>query len=84
MGLLDGLEKAINEQGSATMLKEHIQVANDQYAELEKKFHQAVESNVTLEREKQEFELANYKLREEISRLEKIIKKLDDYIGSSE
>lgn len=38
MGLLDGLEKLINEHGSAAILKERIALANDQYAALEKKF----------------------------------------------
>lgn len=38
MGLLDGIEKLINEHGSAAILKERIALANDQYAVLEKKF----------------------------------------------
>jgi septal ring factor EnvC (AmiA/AmiB activator) len=84
MDLLDGLEKLIDEQASTTMLKESIALANHQYAELEKKFKQAVESNITLEREKQEFELSNYKLKAEISKLETIIKKLEDCLGKSE
>ncbi|MBI3780281.1 MAG: hypothetical protein HY278_04370 [candidate division NC10 bacterium] len=37
MGLLDGLEKLINEHGSAVILKERIALANDKYAALEKK-----------------------------------------------
>ena len=37
MGLLDGFEKLINEHGSAAILKERIALANDKYAELEKK-----------------------------------------------
>lgn len=84
MGLFDGLEKLIDEQASTTMLKESIALANQQYAELEKKFKQAVESNITLEREKQEFELSNYKLRDEVAKLETIIKKLEDCLGESE
>lgn len=84
MGLLDGLEKLIDEQASTAVLKESIALANNQYAELEKKFKQAVESNITLEREKQAFELSNYKLRDEISKLETIIKKLEDCLGESE
>lgn len=38
MCLLDGIEKLINEHGSATILKERIALANDQYAALENKF----------------------------------------------
>lgn len=37
MGLLDGLEKLINEHGSAVILKERIALANDKYAALEEK-----------------------------------------------
>jgi hypothetical protein len=37
MGLLDGLEKLINEHGSAVILRERIQLANDKYAALERK-----------------------------------------------
>lgn len=37
MGLLDGLEKLINEHGSAVILKERIALANDKYAALEQK-----------------------------------------------
>jgi hypothetical protein len=37
MGLLDELEKLINEHGSAAILKERISLANDKYAALEEK-----------------------------------------------
>ncbi len=37
MGLLDGFEKLINEHGSASILKERIDLANDKYAALEQK-----------------------------------------------
>jgi beta-phosphoglucomutase-like phosphatase (HAD superfamily) len=37
MGLLDGLEKLINEHGSAVILKERIALANDKYAALDDK-----------------------------------------------
>jgi len=37
MGLLDGIEKLINEHGSAVILKERIALANDKYAALEQK-----------------------------------------------
>lgn len=37
MGLLDGLEKLINEHGSAVILKERIALANDKFAALEQK-----------------------------------------------
>jgi len=37
MGLLDGIEKLINEHGSAVILKERIALANDQYSVLEQR-----------------------------------------------
>lgn len=37
MGFLDSIEKLINEHGSATILKERIQLANDKYSALEDK-----------------------------------------------
>lgn len=37
MGLLDGFEKLINEHGSAAILRERIDLANDKYASLERK-----------------------------------------------
>ena len=37
MGLLDGLEKLINEHGSAAILKERIALAEDQHSAIEKK-----------------------------------------------
>lgn len=40
MSLLDGLEKLINEHGSAAILKERIDLANDKYAALETKLHE--------------------------------------------
>ena len=41
MSLLDGLEKLINEHGSAAILKERIDLANDKYAALETKLHES-------------------------------------------
>ena len=38
MGLLDGIEKLINEHGSAVILKERIALANDKYTALEQNF----------------------------------------------
>lgn len=35
MGLLDGIEKLINEHGSSVILKERIEFANEKYASLE-------------------------------------------------
>jgi hypothetical protein len=37
MGIFDGLEKLINEHGSAVILKERIALASDKYAALEQK-----------------------------------------------
>lgn len=70
MGLLDGLEKLINEHGSATILKERIELANDKYAALERKLSESEKRIQQLELEKQGFELENYKLKEKLKALE--------------
>lgn len=48
MRLLDGLEKVINEHGSAMILKERIALANDKYAALEAKNEALQSENDTL------------------------------------
>jgi hypothetical protein len=64
MGLLDGLEKLINEHGSAAILKERIALANDK--------HMALESEAkTLRLEKEVLRCDSAKLQEQISNLEK-------------
>lgn len=70
MGLLDGIEKLINEHGSATILKERIELANDKYAALERKLSSFVQKVHELEQEKKIFELENCKLKETIKTLE--------------
>ena len=73
MGLLDGIEKLINEHGSAVILKERIALANDKYSALEKKFSEAELHIKELESEKQGFELDNFKLKEKVANLEEQI-----------
>lgn len=70
MGLLDGIEKLINEHGSAVILKERIALANDKYSALEEKLSEAELRIKELESEKQGFELDNYKLKEKVANLE--------------
>lgn len=70
MGLLDGLERLINEHGSATILKERIELANDKYAALERRLAETDQRVVQLEREKQALEIETYKLREKVRELE--------------
>jgi hypothetical protein len=41
MGLLDGLEKLINEHGSAAILKERISLLNERHAEVDRKLREA-------------------------------------------
>lgn len=63
MGLLDGLEKLINEHGSAVILKERIALANDKYSALEAQVKSLRSENETLC-------LDNSKLREKVRVLE--------------
>src|SRR5687768_12392588 len=70
MGLLDSIEKLINEHGSATILKERIALANDKYTALERKLSESELRAKQLESEKQHFELDNFKLKEKVRSLE--------------
>lgn len=54
MGLFDGIEKLINEHGSATILKERIALANDKYSALEAKNKILSAENETLRIESEE------------------------------
>ncbi len=70
MGLLDGIEKLINEHGSAVILKERIALANDKYFALERKLSEVELRIKELESEKQGFELDNFMLKEKVASLE--------------
>lgn len=70
MGLFDGLEKLINEHGSAAILRERIALANDKYAALEKKLSESELRSQQLDSAKQRFELDNFKLKEQVRDLE--------------
>ena len=70
MGFLDGIEKLINEHGSAVILKERIALASEQYAALERKLTEAERQIQDLEAEKQKLELASYKQKDQIRLLE--------------
>jgi hypothetical protein len=69
MGLLDGIEKLINEHGSAAILKERIALANDQYAALERK---------TLE-----LQVVNKSVRTQLNQAEKEIEKLRNIVEAT-
>lgn len=63
MGFLDSIERLITEHGSATILRERISLANDQYALLEKKA-------ADLQSENERLALDNAKLQEQVRNLE--------------
>jgi hypothetical protein len=75
MGLLDGLEKIINEHGSAVILKERIALANDQYAILEKKFEASALRVAELESENKALRLNLEKEKAEVENLKGITEK---------
>jgi len=82
MGFLDGLEKLINEHGSATILKERIALANDKYSALEKELsasklreEESKAREIKLEAENQRLKSDNVQLRQEIQRRDDIIQK---------
>lgn len=63
MGLLDGIEKLINEHGSAAILRERIALVNDKYAALESE-------NTVLHFENEALKFDNSKLQEQTRNLE--------------
>ena len=70
MGLLDGLEKLINEHGSASIMKERIELANDKFAALERRLSESEKRVEQVEREKQTLELETDKLKDKVKDLE--------------
>ena len=69
MGLLDGLEKLINEHGSAVILKERISLANDQYVILEKKVSVLESENERLKFDNEECQKQRRALEEKLSHI---------------
>lgn len=75
MGLLDGFERLINEHGSAKILKERIDLANDKYSALEDK-NSILEQKLTmLESENKTLRLNLEKSEVEIQNLKKVTEK---------
>lgn len=81
MGLLDGLEKLINEHGSSTILRERIELANDKYAALESKVSILESENNALRSENEALQLNNEKLSAQIQSLEKRVAHSDNPKG---
>lgn len=75
MGLLDGIEKLINEHGSAVILKERISLANDKYAALEQKMSASELKAKELESENQGLRLDLKKVNVEVQNLKMLTEK---------
>lgn len=73
MGLLDGLEKFINEHGSAVILKERIALANDKYAALEQELAASDAANKLLYSDNQNLRVDLEKAKVEIQNLEEAL-----------
>lgn len=76
MGLLDGIEKLINEHGSATILKERIALAKDQYDALETKFEASALRVTQLESENKTLRHSLEKANAEIGNLRSAAEKV--------
>ena len=72
MGLLDNIERLINEPGSAVILKEHIARANDKYSALEKEIMELKTKMQIVEKENQRLKLGNEQLAIKIQTFEKL------------
>ena len=75
MALLDNLEKLINEHGSATILKERIELVNDKYSLLEDK-------NSSLQAKVKELESQNKTLNLNLEKAKLQIRNLEKQITS--
>jgi hypothetical protein len=72
MGLLDGIEKLINEHGSATILKERIALANDKYIALERRLTECDAAKIKLTADNEALRFSLEKATIEIQNLKKI------------
>lgn len=75
MGLLDGIERLINEHGSAVILKERIALANDKYAALEQKLADSELRAKNLESDNQALRSDLQEAKVEIQNLKKLSEK---------
>lgn len=66
MGLLDGLEKLINEHGSAAILKERIALLNEQHTRVQQLVITLQEQISILNRENERLKLDNSQLQKQI------------------
>ena len=76
MGLLDGIEKLINEHGSAVILKERIALANDKYVALEQKLSECDAAKIKFHAENETLRLNLEKASVEIQHLKKLTEKI--------
>lgn len=81
MGLLDGLEKIINEHGSATILKERISLANDKYSLLENKNKMLEENNSVLANKIDILQKENQTLRHNLKQTEQKVGQLEEKLS---
>jgi len=73
MSLIDVIEKLINEHGSATILKERLELLKDQISILEKENAALKSENAVLKQKQNENESRFNKAKEEIERLNQVI-----------
>lgn len=69
MGFLDSIERLINEHGSATILRERIALANDKYAELERRADRLETENQALQKQLDSARSEVQRLTDEVARL---------------
>ena len=85
MGLLDGIERLINEHGSAAILKERIDLANDKYSALEGKSSELEQKITMLEAENETLRLNLEKAEIEVQNLKKYTEKTQgEYLNEIE
>lgn len=71
--LLGEIERLINEHGSATILRERLELARDQYEALERTVATLQEDNARLKAEHKRLELNNRELKNQVHDLDKTL-----------
>ena len=78
MGLLDGLERLITEHGSAAILRERIQLANDKHAEIERRLKASDAENFSLKASTKLLEAQLQAARSEIDEIRRLQREADE------
>lgn len=78
MGLLDAINKLVSEHGSASIMKQRLELLKDQAAVIDKKLATAEAENQRLKKENQRLITENQRLQEEVVKLKAAASSVND------